>query len=65
MYPRKFYIWDEMSANKCLIWNADDSIVKLMISITSGVSSWYRPCYNNILNYDRASKFLKLTAIQK
>ena len=54
-----------MSANKCLIWNADDSIVKLMISITSGVSLWYRPCYNNILNYDRGSKRLKLTAIQK
>ena len=30
-------IWDGMSTIKCLFWNANDSIVKLMVSITSGV----------------------------
>ena len=24
-----------------------------MFSITSGVSLWYRPCYKNMLNYDK------------
>ena len=30
-------IWDGMSTIKCLFWNANDSIVKLMVSITSCV----------------------------
>ena len=33
-----------------------DSVVKLMVSITNGVSLWYRPCYKNILNYDNDNK---------
>ena len=37
---------------KYLFGNASDSIVKLMISITSGVSFWYRPSYKNMLNYE-------------
>ena len=34
-----------------LLWNADDSVIKFMVSITSGVSLWYRFCYKNVLNY--------------
>ena len=49
---RKFYTWDGMSIIKCLFWNANDSIVKLMVSITSGDSLWYRPWYKNMTNYD-------------
>ena len=41
-----------MSTIKCLFWNANDSIVKLMVSVTSRVSLWYRPNYKNMLNYD-------------
>ena len=37
---------------KCLFLNANDSVLKLMLSVTSGVSLWYRPCYKNVLNYD-------------
>ena len=55
--PRKFYIWDGMSTIKCLFWNANDSIVKLMVSITIGVSLWYRPCYKNMLNDDNDNWF--------
>ena len=42
----------ECAPLKYLFGNASDSIVKLMISITSGVSFWYRPSYKNMLNYD-------------
>ena len=37
---------------KCLFWNANDSLEKLMVSVSSGVSLWYRTCYKNISNYD-------------
>ena len=57
---RKFYIWDGMNTIKCLFWNASDSVVKLMVSITSGV---YRPCYKNMLNYGNDKKCWKLTTI--
>ena len=40
------------STIKCLFWNANDSIVKLMVSVITGVSLWYRPRYKNMLNYD-------------
>ena len=30
---------------KCLFWSANDSFVKLMVSIITGVSFWYRTCY--------------------
>ena len=36
----------------CLFWNTNDSIVKLMFSIVSGVSLRCRPCYKNMLNHD-------------
>ena len=28
---------------KCLFWNANESTVKLIVSITSGATLWYRP----------------------
>ena len=31
--------------SKILYWKCNDWIVKLMVSITSDVSYWYRPCY--------------------
>ena len=31
-----------------------------MVSITSSVSLWYRPCYKNMLNYDNGNKYQKL-----
>ena len=43
--PKEFYIRDEARPFKCPFWNANDSIVKLVVSIASGVSLWYRPCY--------------------
>ena len=42
----------EWAPFKCLFWNANDSIIKLTVPITSGVPLWYRPCYKNMLNYD-------------
>ena len=36
---------------KCLFWNANDSLEKLMVSVSSGVSL-YRTCYKNMSNYD-------------
>ena len=44
---------------KCLIWNANDSVVKLMGSITSGVLLWYKPCYKNMLNLDNKKQIMK------
>ena len=58
-----FYVSNEMSTIKCLFWKANDSIVKLMVSITSGVSLWYRLCYKNMLNYDNDNKCWKSMAI--
>ena len=48
---------------KCLYWNTNDLYIKLMFSITSSVSLWYRPCYKNIWNYDNDNKCRKLTTI--
>ena len=48
---------------KYIFWNANDSIVELMVSITSGVSLRYSPCYKNMLNYDNGNKCRKLTAM--
>ena len=45
-----------MGIIKCLIWKANDSVVKLMVSITSSVSLWYRLCYKKLLNYDNDNK---------
>ena len=41
-----------MSIIKCLFWNANDSIAKLMASITSNSSLWDRLCYQNVLDYN-------------
>ena len=49
-----------MSTIKCLFWNANSLIGKLMVSITSGVSLWDRPYYKNMLNYDNDNKCPKL-----
>ena len=35
----------ERAPFKCLFWKANDSIVKLTVSITGSGSLWYRPCY--------------------
>ena len=61
---RKFYVWDGMSTIKCLLWNTNDSCKKLMVSITNGVSLWYRPCYKNMLNCDNSNKCQKVTTIK-
>ena len=47
----------------CPFWYPNDSVAKLMISIRSGVSLWYRPCYKNMLNYDKDNNIWKLTTI--
>ena len=52
-----------MSTIKSLIWNDNDSILKLMVSITSGVSLLNRTCYKIILNYDNENKCRKLTTV--
>ena len=57
------FISDMEWAPKCLFWNVNDSIVKLMVSIASGVSLRYRACYRNMLNYDNDNKYRKLTTI--
>ena len=54
----------EWATFKCLFWNTNDSIVKLMVSLISGVSLWCRPCYKNLLNYDN-NKCRKLTTTKK
>ena len=43
--PKEFYIRDEARPFKCPFSNANDSILKLVVSIASGVSLWYRPFY--------------------
>ena len=48
---------------KRLFCDANDSVSELMISIKSGVSLRYRPCYKNMLNYDNDSKCLKLATL--
>ena len=42
----------EWAPFKYLFWNANDSIVKLIVSITSGASLWCRPFYKNMLKSD-------------
>ena len=48
----------ELSQFKCLFWSANGSVVKLMVSITSGVSFRYisgkniHIIYNNETNFD-------------
>ena len=45
------YIWNQGSfiseivwaPFKCILWNANDSIIKLMVSITRNISLWFRP----------------------
>ena len=37
----------EWAQFKCLFWDPNHSIVKLMVSIKSGVSLWYRPSLKN------------------
>ena len=51
----------EWAPFKCLFWNVNYSVVKLMVFITSSVSLWYRPFYKNMLNYDNGNKCRKLT----
>ena len=34
-----------------------------MISVVNGISLWYRPCYENILNCNSDNKCRKLTAM--
>ena len=46
-----------------LFWNANDSIVKLVILVINGVPFWDRLCYENSLNYDIIIKCLKLATI--
>ena len=49
-----------------LFWNANDSIVKLMLSIASGFScdtDLGLNYYKNMLNYDNDNKYRKLTTI--
>ena len=53
----------EWAPFKRLFWNANDSVAKLSVSITSGVSLWYRPRYENVLNYDNGNKCQKLTTM--
>ena len=48
---------------KCLFWNGYGLVVKLMVSIKSTVSLWYRPFYKNMLNYGNDHKCQKITAI--
>ena len=54
----------DLAPFKCLFWNTNDSVLKLMVSITSDVSLWYRSCYRNMLHYDNGNKCRKLTTIQ-
>ena len=49
---RRFMSEVKWAPFNCLFWNANDSVVKLMVSITSDVSLRYRPCNENMLNQD-------------
>ena len=33
----------ELAPFECLFWNDNGSVLRLMVSITSGISLWYRP----------------------
>ena len=52
---RVLYLEIEWAPLKCLFWKANDSIMKLMISITSGISLWHRS-YKNMFNYGNDKK---------
>lgn len=53
-------MWDGMREPfNCLFWNVNDSILKLMVYITSDVFLWYRPSYKNMLNYDNGNQCRK------
>ena len=53
----------EWVPSKSLFWRGNDSTEKLIISIRSGASLVYRPCYENMLRYDNDNQFRKLTTI--
>ena len=63
-YQGRFISEMEWASFKCLFWNANGSVVKLMISVTSEVSLWYIPCHENMLNYDNDINYWKLTTIK-
>ena len=48
-----------MSTVRCLFWNANDSMVKLMVSVTSTVSFWYRLCYKKYLKLRQRQQIQK------
>ena len=48
---RRFMSEVKWAPFNCLFWNANDSVVKLMVSIKSDVSLRYRPCNENMLNH--------------
>ena len=54
----------EWAPLECLLWNANESVVKLMVSIPSGVSLWYRPCYKNMLDYDNTTNVVNYNNIK-
>ena len=43
---------------KWLFWNVNDSVIRLMVSIISGISLWYRPSYKNMSHYDNDNRYL-------
>ena len=47
----------------CLFWKANDSVVKLIVTITSAVSLWCRPYCKNILNYENDNIYRNLATI--
>ena len=49
----------EWAPFKCLLWNDNILTVKLMISITSGASLWYRPCYKKYVKLWQRQQMLK------
>ena len=68
MWIKAFEQWSFISEMKwgpfkCQFWNTNGSIANLKVSIASGVSLRYRPCYINMLNYDSDNKWRKPTTI--
>ena len=62
-YQQIFISKMEWVPSKSLFWRGNDSTEKLIISIRSGASLVYRPCYENMLRYDNDNQFRKLTTI--
>ena len=63
--PLKLFKWFEQKSFICnmkqasfnwLFWKANYSTVKLIISITCGVSWWYWPCYKNLWQWQKMPK---------